>query len=159
MKFIYTSIGIMLLLMFVGQAYNTSLVITPLDSIYSVGNGTYTITNQTGTYLINGTDTSMTIGENNLILGISLTDGIMLTGIALGALMTVVGISVLGSNLSEYAQKGIINLALFGAFWVVFSVLTYQLVSDLAIFGWFIFFIISLIHFLGIFQLINGESS
>lgn len=147
------SIGIMLLLLVVGQAYEST-------QISLVGSETYVLDESTGQLIINGSDTTMSIGEQNLIFGISLSEGVMITGIALGALIMLIGISVLGSSISEFAQKAIVNLTLYGAVWGIFSTLTYDLITKTSFFGleWILFLIISMLHFFGIVKNINGEN-
>ena len=97
------------------------------------------------------------MGEQNLILGIDSTEGIMIAIIAVGALISVVGIKVLDSGLSEYAQKGIVNFSVYGAFWGIFFITVYEFIMLAQVFGWFIFFLISVLHFFGIMQVINGD--
>lgn len=144
-------------MIFVAQAYETSLTITPPNSIYDFDNGTYTFTNSSGTFTVNGSDTSFAMGEQNLILGIDATEGIMIAIIAVGALVAVVGIKVLDSGLSDYSQKGIVNFSVYGAFWGIFFLTVHDFIILAEVVGWFIFFLISVLHFFGIMQVINGD--
>lgn len=142
----------MLLFFIVAQAREVS-TINPIE------NGTYIIDPQTGEAIVNGSSTEYSFGEQNLVLGISLTDGIMISAIAIGALVIVIGISVLTWSLSETAQRSILNFSIYGAIWGIFSVTVYDLVTEIQVFGWIVFFIISFIHFSGIIVNINGNGN
>jgi len=139
--------------MFFGQAWETKS--TP--TITSIGNNTYQVTNSTGSFIVNGTESTLEYEGSNLIFGISLTEGIMASLVAIMAFGGAIGIKVLDSGISEFSQKIIFNGSFYGGLWAIFSILSYGLISAIPVFGWFLWFIISLIHLLGIIQVINRE--
>jgi hypothetical protein len=145
-------IGIMILFLVMSQALASQQLTNPLTDGY-----TYSFNETTGTYIIDETETTLQFAGQNLIFGISVTDGIMITAIAISALIAIVGIKVLDSGLSEFSQKGIVAFAVYGGFWGIFSILTYELIIEIAIFGWFLFLIISMIYLFGIVQNIMGD--
>lgn len=145
-------IGLMVLFLVMSQALASQQLTNPLINGY-----TYSFGETTGAYSINDTETTFQFSGQNLIFGISSIDGIMVTAIALTALISVIGIKVFDSGLSEFSQKGIVNFAVFGGFWGIFSILTYDLIVQIEIFGWFLFLIISIIYLFGIIQNIMGS--
>lgn len=151
-KYLLISIGLMLLLFIVSQAIETS-------EIGLISSGSYDFDNSTGEAIVDGSTTEYGFGGYNLILGISLTEGIMISAIAIGALVIIIGISIATWSISETAQRGILNFSIYGAIWGIFNVTTYNLLTQLDLFGWILFFIISFIHFSGIIININGSGS
>lgn len=151
-NYLLVSIGLMFMLFVIAQAVEVS-------NVSLINEETYTFDETTGEpIIINGTSTEITFGEQNLVLGINLTEGIMITGIALGALITVIGVSVATYSLSDIAQKAIINFSIYGGIWGIFSVTTYNLLTLEPVLGWFLFFIVSFIHLSGIIKNINGNA-
>lgn len=147
-KYILTTCGIMLLILFVNQAYESSEYQT-MDS------GSYTFDEQSGTFTVNGSDTTYTLGEQNLVLGISVNEGIMVAVIAIVALISVIGVTALTLDISETAERAIANFAIFGAFWGIFSVLLYDRLTEIPSgIGWFLYLLISIIHLFGILKIV-----
>lgn len=150
MKLIYISLGIIFILLFFGQAWEIRRITTP--EAY-----TQIITNSSGTFTVNGTESTLAYEGTNLIFGISVTEGILVSLVAIVAFGTAIGIKVLDSGISEFSQKIIFVSALYGGIWGIFSVLAYDLIMEIPTMGWFLFFVLTIIHFLGIFQIVNNE--
>lgn len=157
-SFLMVSCGIMLFVFIIGQAYDASQL-TVIDGI------TYTGINATGTTsLLNGTSTTYDFGDRSIFLGISVNEGIMmgLTIFGIVALIIASGINIATWSLSETAQRGILNFGFYGGLWSIFSITTLTFLTsssnDLG-FGWLIFFLISLVHLIGILKIVNSGSN
>lgn len=152
-NYLLVSLGLFLLLFIVGQAIEVS-------SISLIPSTTYEFDEVTGEPIsINGSSTEVGFAGYNLVLGISLTEGIMITSIALGALIILIGINIATWSLSDIAQRSIINFTVFGGIWAIFSVTIYDLIMIIDLLGWMIFFIISFIHFMGILKEVNASGT
>lgn len=155
-NFLYLSLGVMILLFVIGQAYETSQL-TTIDGI------TYNFAVSGETQTINDTEVTYSFGEQSLLLGINYSEGIMvatITIVAIVALVVASGIGVATWSLSETAQRAILNFGFYGGLWGIFSVTTlnFMLFLDNGInlgLGWLTFFLISLIHLIGIIKIIN----
>jgi hypothetical protein len=148
MRFIYLSLGIMFLLFVFGQAWQMRTITKP-EGI------TQTVTNSSGVFVVNGTETTLQYGGQNLVFGISLTEGILASVVAIVAFGTAIGIKIFDSGISEFSQKIIFFFAIYMGLWGIFTVFSYDLIIAIPLFGFFIFFAITIIHLLGIIQEIN----
>lgn len=79
-------------------------------------------------------------------------DGAMVVLVAAIAIAMLLGISILGSGVSEYTQSLTLHVAVYGGIWGVFSALSYTMLISLAIFGAFIWICFTVMYVLGFVQ-------
>ena len=148
MRFIYLSLGIMFLLFVFGQAWQMRAMAKPEGY-------TQTIVNSSGTFLVNEEGATLEYGGGNLVLGISATEGILASVVAIVAFGIAIGIKVFDSGISEFSQKIIFMFSIYMGLWGIFTVFSYNLMTSIPVFGAFIFFSITMVHLLGIIQEVN----
>jgi hypothetical protein len=109
--------------------------------------------NSTGT--INGTST--TVGGQTFAFGIDATTGLIAAMVVVIAIGAIAGIKVLGSGLSPPAVDLIIKGTFFFAVWGLLSTFAYSLLSQIAIFGAFIYFVLTVMYVVGFVQTLGSS--
>ena len=143
---------------------NTNLILFPLLLLIIVGTFSQLYNNniidfssentQTqdleGVQSVNGTDTTVSIGEFSLILDFNMTTGLVII-IAVATVLGLIGLNVLGSGLSDRSVKIIWNGIVYYGLWAIFSVFAIAGVLSIPYFGGFLWFLLTFIYTLGVF--------
>lgn len=90
---------------------------------------------------------------------ISLTSslGFIALLVGLSALAVVVGLRILGSGTSEFSVSMVISVIFWMALWGVFSVMSLALISELGNLGNILFFCLTLLYTIGVYQTAKGS--
>lgn len=92
----------------------------------------------------------MPVEEEPFVLGGM--DGALVILVAGIALAGVMGISFLGSGLSEFTQSLTLHAVVYGGVWGVFSALSYTTLTSLAVFGGLIWISLTVMYVIGFTQ-------
>jgi len=104
-----------------------------------------------GNQTLNGTEQQLELEQGSLDLGFDMTVG--LVAVIAGAIaLGLIGLNVLGSGLDSTSVKIIWNGIVFYGLWLIFSVLSYNSIISIPIFGIIFWFILTFIYSLGIFS-------
>lgn len=143
----------------------TSLSILVMLVLFSLILGTDLLTSTFGvgidnTMIINGSSTSIVVDTENVVFAID-TSSLISAGIALLITIIVIasitGIQVLGSGLSTASVKIFIILTGFVGIWTVLSLLAFNLINSIQIFGSLIYITLTLMYTIGVIQKITGN--
>lgn len=143
----------------------TIILLAIVSSVYidTTTFGGNTTINQPGEITVNGTTTNVTIPGSGVqtfnMSGIQMALVILFSAIILG---TVTGIHFLGSGLSDTTQKIIFNSVIYLGLWGIFSILAYDLLSDMSTelgFGILLWMILTIVYIIGFAQTIQGGAS
>lgn len=110
------------------------------------------INGSTTTYETSVSSINFTISTNELILGV----GILLGLIAIASLF---GLRILGSGLSDESVRVIVFVTVYGGIWMLLSLLAWNLITQIEIFGYFIYAILSICYAVGCIQKFYGGKS
>jgi len=103
-----------------------------------------------GNQTLNGTEQQLELEQGSLDLGFDMTIG--LVAVIVGAIaLGLIGLHVLGSGLDSNSVKLIWNGIVFYGLWLIFSVLGYNSIVSIPIFGIIFWFILTFIYSLGVF--------
>lgn len=108
--------------------------------------------NTTGTV---GEDTQ-TVAGYDLTAGFDVENGVLALIIGLIALGAVAGIQVVGSGLSDFSVSVIYKSIAFYAIWGLLSAFGLDALTAIPIFGWLLYFILTIVYSAGIIQQIGG---
>lgn len=111
----------------------------------------------TGNQSLSGEESELELEQGSLSLDFNMTIGLIV--ITIGAIaLGLIGLNVLGSGLSPFSVKIIWNGIVYYGLWTVFSVLGFNAITSLPIFGLFVWFILTLVYTLGVFNKMGGEN-
>lgn len=85
-------------------------------------------------------------------IGIDSITGALAIIIVLISVAVIVGIQVLGSGISEQSVKTIITIVGYASVWGFFSLLSYNLIISIEIFGFIIYLILTIIYMIGVME-------
>lgn len=91
-----------------------------------------------------------------ITFGINEITGAMAIIIILIYVAVLLGIQIFGSGISEHSIKVVISLTSYLAIWGVFSVLSYNLIISIEIFGIIIYIILTIMYVIGIINKISS---
>jgi len=103
-----------------------------------------------GNQTLDGSEQELELEQGNLDLSFGMTSGlvaIIISAIALG----LIGLKVLGSGLNPTSVKIIWNGIVFYGLWLIFSVMSYNAIVSIPIFGVILWFLITFVYSLGVF--------
>lgn len=104
-----------------------------------------------GSQTLNETESELELEQGSLSLDFTMTVG--LVALIAGAIaLGLIGIQVLGSGISDRAQKIIWNGIVFYGLWLIFSVMGYNSLASIPIFGVLLWFFLTFVYTLGIFN-------
>lgn len=142
-------------------------VVMLVNQAYTYGQGSDILTgvdlstsqniNGSGTLFQNGTETELGIPEDTqLVFDIDFVTGFLAVIIGIAILGAVLGITVLGSGLSERTQRIILVSAVGLGLWAIFSLLTYDLIASIPVFSTMMWLGFTFIYMIGFIKEING---
>lgn len=105
------------------------------------------------TFVVSGQDILFTIDTSNLI-----TAGIALL-ITITVVAGITGISVLGSGLNPASARIIILLTAYLGIWSVLTVLAFNLISSIEVFGGVIYISLTIGYAVGVVKKLSGSGS
>jgi hypothetical protein len=109
--------------------------------------------------LVDGVSSTFQVLEESLLFQVD-TSTLILAGIALlGTVIgvaAITGISVVGSGLNPQSAKIIILLVAFIGLWTVLSILSFNLISQIEVFGSVIYIALTLAYTYGVLKKIAG---
>ena len=112
------------------------------------------------TAIINGTVTTYIVTPESVLFTIDTTT-LIIAGIALlvtiGITAGLTGIQVLGSGLNAQSVRIIILLFAYGGRWATLSILSFNLINSIEIFGTVIYITIKLMYVIGVVQKLSGS--
>jgi len=110
----------------------------------------------TGEISENGTSTEIQTSGTNVSFDLNVVTGFIALIIGVVILGTVIGITFVGSGISERAQKIIFNSVVCFGFWGIFSALTLTLIMLIPIFGLILWLAMTMVYTFGFFKQIDG---
>lgn len=102
------------------------------------------------TFIVESTDILFSIDTSTIIGAITIIS-ITLIGVA-----TITGVSVLSSGLNAQSSRIIVLATVYTGLWLLLSVLAYNLIVSIEIFGFVIYVGITLGYVIGVIQSISG---
>lgn len=145
--------------MIIGISLMIMLVITVFSIIlgrnFIAGFATIAIDNDA---LIDGDSTTFEVLEQEILFIIDTSDLIISAIamlVALGAAAAIAGINVLGSGISAQNAKIIVILIGYGTLWTVLSIISFNFIIEIEIFGSIIYITLTLVYVIGVFQNLN----
>lgn len=140
--FIFYPLFILIIVSVFTQFYYNGSAVFGSDAIQSqtlIGNQTLT-----------GEESELELEQGSLDLGFDMTIG--LVGIIIGAIaLGLIGLNVLGSGLDTFSVKIIWNGITFYGLWAIFSVMSYNSIVSIPVFGVIFWFLMTFIYSLGVF--------
>ena len=147
---IIVSLSVLIMLVLFSLILGTDLI----DSLTSVG-----IDN---TAIINGSSTTYVVSPENIIFQID-TSSLITAGIALLAtiiiIATITGIQVVGSGLSPASVRIFIILTGYVGIWTTLSLLAFDLIFSIQVFGSVIYISLTLVYTIGVINKITGSDN
>lgn len=117
------------------------------------GKGSFT---ESSSYLENGTQSSWSYYNVSTGFYIDQFEGAIVILIIVIAIVVVVGLRFFNSGLSDPAVRTFTIIAFYVSLWGIFSVMAYDLIVSIAIFGAFIYICLTIIFIVGVFQTIHN---
>lgn len=118
-----------------------------------------TIVGVDNTAIINGTVTTYVIAPENVLFTIDTTT-LIIAGIALlvtiGITAGLTGIQVLGSGLNAQSVRIIILLFAYGGIWATLSILSFNLINSIELFGSILYITMTIVYVIGVVQNLSG---
>ena len=102
--------------------------------------------------VINGSDTSYTLQNLDFVFNIDSLTGAIAIIILIGLLCCLIGIRILGSGLSETSVRFLTTSIFYTGVWSLFSVLSYDLIISIEVFGLLLYITLTIIYVLGVVQ-------
>jgi len=110
----------------------------------------------TGEISENGTSTEIQTSGTDISFDLNTVTGFIALIIGVVILGTVLGITFVGSGLSERSQKIIFNSVVCFGFWGIFSALTLTLIMLIPTFGLILWIALTMVYTFGFFKIIDG---
>lgn len=109
-----------------------------------------------GNQTLNEAESELELEQGSLSLDFNMTVG--LVAVIIGAIaLGLIGINVLGSGLSDFSVKIIWNGIVYYGLWTVFSVLAFNLIIGIPIFGILLWFFLTFFYSLGVFGKMGSD--
>ena len=147
-------IGLTLLIMIVLTFFSIILGESFIGSIVNVGiDNTALVNGSTATYFVEAEDLLFQIDTGSLIIA-----GIVLISTVI-AVASITGIQVLGSGLNTQSVRVIIIATSYIGLWASLSILAFNLITQIKVFGGLIYIGITIAYSIGVIQKISGGNS
>lgn len=147
-------IGLSLLIMITLTFLSVILGESFIGSTVNVGiDNTALVNGSTSTYFVEAQDLLFQIDTSSLIIA-----GIILISTII-AVASITGIQVLGSGLNTQSVRVIIIATSFIGLWASLSILAFNLISRIQVFGGLIYIGITIAYSIGVIQKISGGNS
>lgn len=109
--------------------------------------------------IVNGTTTTFDIVLDDVNFGLDpITGGIALI-IALSVVGALIGIQFVGSGLNDSSVRIIMLAIFYGGLWAILSLLAYNLIVAIEVFGGMIYLVLTILYAVGVVQLYFGGVS
>ena len=142
----------LLILIVIGSFYQ----LYTYGSVDLSGSGAQT-QNIAGGQTLNETETDIEVAGGSLSLDFTMTAGLVV--IIIGAIvLSLIGLQVLGSGLDGFSVKIIWNGIVYYGLWSVFSVLAFNPINSIPIFGLLLWFFLTLFYTFGVFGKMGSEN-
>ena len=102
--------------------------------------------------IVNGTTTEFLIDDVTAVFSIDLVQGVIVWFVVITAIVVVVGFQVVATGLSDTSVRTLRTTVMYGGVWVVLSVIVYDLIVSIEIFGSLIYVGLTLMYVIGVFQ-------
>ena len=110
--------------------------------------------------IINGSVTTYVVAPESVLFTIDTTT-LIVAGIALlvtiGITAGITGIQVLGSGLNAQSVRMIILLVAYGGVWTTLSILAFNLINSIEIFGSVLYITMTVLYAIGVIQKLSGS--
>ena len=111
------------------------------------------------TALINGSTTTFVVSAEDILFQVD-TSVLINAGIALivavGFVATITGVQVLGSGLNAQSARVLIIIAGYTGIWTALSIVAFQLITSIEVFGSLIYIAITIGYAVGVVQKLSG---
>lgn len=107
-------------------------------------------------FLENGTQSNWTVYSTSSGFYIDEFEGAIIILVIIVAIVAVIGLRIFNSGLSDSGIRTITIIIFYASLWGIFSVMAYDLIISIAIFGSFIYVILTIIFIMGVFQTIHN---
>lgn len=140
------------------------LIVLALFNIIIGGNfiGTTTTVMVDNSALVNGTISTFIVESQDILFQVDVsvlkTAGIALL-IAVIAVAFITGIQVLGSGLNAQSAKVIIIITSYIGIWTTLSIITFDLITSIEVFGSVIYISLTLGYAIGVIQKLSGGNT
>lgn len=109
-----------------------------------------------GSQNLTGSVDDLEVEGYSVNIGFGAENEIMTFVIAMVIVGAVAGITVLGSGIKEISVKIIYTSVAFFGLWLLISLFSVPSLEAIPVFGWALYFVLTLVYGLGVFQQING---
>lgn len=123
------------------------------SSFYRSGNESYSVN---GTLIVGGNETVVSTEAATVGISAIVSAGIITLVVTSIALAVVSGVTVLGSGLNTEATKAIWKSAAYFGLWGLFSVFGLVLFGSIPVFGFPLYFLLTLFYSIGVLGSISG---
>lgn len=114
------------------------------------------IDDQTGNFTVDDVEQEMDVEGYQVDVGFDLQTGMLAIIIIMIAVGVVAGIHVLGSGLSDFSISVIYNSVFFYSIWILLSLFGFPAINAIPIFGWLLYFFLTVLYSIGIVVQIQG---
>lgn len=112
--------------------------------------------NVKGSQKLGGITTAWELPIGDFVIKIDPVAGLIVIFIVIIAIAAVLGIQILASGLSPQSVKFIMNAILYFVIWSLLSVMCFNLIISIAIFGTLIYITLTIAYVIGVIQKIGG---
>ena len=146
--------------MLVGMTLAIMLLLTVLSIVFGQDFGSGIVDSTTsGTTLINGTSTTVVLGQGDVIFSIDLIEGAIPIMAVMLIVVILLGITALATGLSPQTVKIATYLIFYVGIWVILSVNSESLIRSIEIFGGLLYVVLTIGYTIGVFQNLSGGKS
>lgn len=109
--------------------------------------------NISNSQIVNGSTTTFSIPDISYSLNISgLTIGLTFLTVVIIGIAVGIGIRVIGSGLSDTAGRAILIISAYASLWGILSLLTFNLIITIEIYGALIYAFLTIMYIVGVIQ-------
>lgn len=145
MQLIYLPLALLLIVAVVSQGVAVSSSFGSVTGDPLVGNLTE-----------GGESTELGVEGYDINVGFTAQDGILAFIVAMIAVGALIGINVVGSGLSDTSVMIVYKSVAFFGLWGLISVFSFGGINAIPLVGWFLYFVLTFVYGLGVFQQIGG---
>lgn len=146
--------------MIVGITLTIMLLLTILSIVFGQNFGAGIVDSTTeGTTLINGTSTTVVLGQGDVLFSIDLIEGAIPIMAVMLVVVILLGITALATGLSPQSVKIGTFLIFYIGIWVLLSINAEPLIRSIEIFGGLLYVVLTVGYTFGVFQSLSGGNS
>jgi len=136
------------------------LILTVFSVIFGASFGASVIENVIdNSLIIDGETTTMEVQGADLLFNIDALTGALVWIIVVIAIVSVIGINIIGSGLSETSVHIITLGTAYTTIWIVLSLLASPLILSIEVFGALIYVVLTIIYAIGFINKISGSDN